>query len=244
MTSHKIHNDTGRIYHVPNSDEYMSQRLSCGIWGKTYLKRIKSLCPKIRHALDIGGNLGQSTVELAQISERVTMFEPVPSTYELAVKTIKDNRKKFYPTADIATYNFAIGQSCGEVDMTQRCNNVGMNHIVMNANRSKNTVRVPIRTVDSFKFTDVDFIKIDVEGYELFVLNGAKATIDSYRPLIQTELVPSHLASTNTTTQNIQDVFNAINYTRVLKNGNIVKGKKFKALRNPGDSFWVPSEKL
>ena len=51
-------------------------------------------------------------------------------------------------------------------------------------------VKVPARTIDSYNFEDVDAIKIDVEGSELYVIEGAKDTIDRCRPSVQVEIVP------------------------------------------------------
>jgi len=48
-------------------------------------------------------------------------------------------------------------------------------------------VTVPMRTLDSFDYTDIGFIKIDVEGYEYKVLLGAKETIKKYRPVLLVE---------------------------------------------------------
>lgn len=47
--------------------------------------------------------------------------------------------------------------------------------------------KVPVYTIDMFDFKDVDYIKIDVEGFEKKVLLGAKNTIDEYNPLIVIE---------------------------------------------------------
>ena len=44
-----------------------------------------------------------------------------------------------------------------------------------------------MKTLDSFAFDSVDIIKIDAEGYELPVLQGAKETISRNRPWIQVE---------------------------------------------------------
>ena len=44
-----------------------------------------------------------------------------------------------------------------------------------------------IKTLDSFEFDRVDIIKIDAEGYELPVLQGAKETILRNRPWVQIE---------------------------------------------------------
>ena len=46
---------------------------------------------------------------------------------------------------------------------------------------------IKLRTLDSYNYQNVDIIKIDVEGFEIPVLNGAKQTILSHRPWIQIE---------------------------------------------------------
>ncbi len=46
---------------------------------------------------------------------------------------------------------------------------------------------IPMRTLDSFGFEGVDFIKIDCEGYELFVIRGAEETIKRCKPIMVVE---------------------------------------------------------
>lgn len=46
---------------------------------------------------------------------------------------------------------------------------------------------IECHTIDSFNFSDVDYIKIDVEGYEKKVILGALKTIEKHRPLIVVE---------------------------------------------------------
>ena len=58
---------------------------------------------------------------------------------------------------------------------------VGTYHI------TKSNGPIEIRTLDSYNFQDVDVIKIDVEGFEVPLLDGAKETILSNRPWIQIE---------------------------------------------------------
>jgi len=50
-------------------------------------------------------------------------------------------------------------------------------------------VEVPLRTLDSFDFKDVSFVKIDVEGSELEVLEGGRRTISRDRPHLLVELL-------------------------------------------------------
>ena len=49
---------------------------------------------------------------------------------------------------------------------------------------------VPMRTLDSFDLADVDFIKLDCEGYELFALAGGMETFEHCRPVVCVEQKP------------------------------------------------------
>ncbi len=48
-------------------------------------------------------------------------------------------------------------------------------------------IEVPIRTIDSYNYQDVAFIKYDVEGYELKAIKGSEKTIKKYMPVIVVE---------------------------------------------------------
>jgi hypothetical protein len=54
------------------------------------------------------------------------------------------------------------------------------------------SVTVRMRRLDSYKFTSVRFIKIDVEGHEAAVLRGATETIESERPHVMVEIEERH----------------------------------------------------
>jgi FkbM family methyltransferase len=85
------------------------------------------------------------------------------------------------------------------------------NHI----KKSEYVVQVPARTIDSFNFEDVDAIKIDVEGSELFVIEGAEKTIDRCRPSVQVEIVPDQCARYGYQPQDLYDFFAKRDYVCV-----------------------------
>ena len=77
----------------------------------------------------------------------------------------------------------------------------------------------------------VDLIKIDVEGSELFVIQGAANTIDKYRPSVQVEIVPKQCQQYGYEPQALYDFFSDLDYVCVC------------AVRNPAnkdqrDLFW------
>ena len=87
---------------------------------------------------------------------------------------------------------------------------------------SMNEGSVQCRTLDSFKFDNVDFIKIDVDGYEHKVLIGAKQTITKFEPVINIEMKKMKRSLT---------VFNCTNF---LKKRGYRMAKRVKS-----DEVWV-----
>ena len=55
---------------------------------------------------------------------------------------------------------------------------------------SGNGIEVQMVTLDEFNFTEVDFLKIDCEGFEVFVLRGAIETLKRNKPVIIVEQKP------------------------------------------------------
>jgi FkbM family methyltransferase len=81
--------------------------------------------------------------------------------------------------------------------------------------KSDHVVQVPCRTIDSYKFDDVDVIKIDVEGSELYVIEGATTTIDKCRPSVQVEIVPKQCSQYGYDPQALYDFFAQRDYVCV-----------------------------
>ena len=70
--------------------------------------------------------------------------------------------------------------------------------------------------VDSFvsgnNIGKVDFIKIDAEGHELFVLKGALETLRKLRPVVQIEINAFALSMSNTSVTDIMRFFEECSY--------------------------------
>lgn len=67
-------------------------------------------------------------------------------------------------------------------------------------------IEVPAQPLDDLDLGPVDFIKIDVEGHEMSVLNGAGATIDRHRPDLLIEIEQRHLVQPATVTGAIEHI--------------------------------------
>lgn len=133
------------------------------------------------HAVDIGAQIGLWSRVMAINFDKVTAFEPLPDHQQCFEMNMKHALDK------VTLHKCALTDAPGFLKMNMPPKNTGNTHVAVEGEAG---VEVPARTLDSFKLTDIDFMKIDVEGYELPVVKGAKNTILSQRPTIVIEQKP------------------------------------------------------
>ena len=265
-----ITNKIGRQMWVWDSDSFYTQRLQAGPYQKQNLIHLRELCPNPRKILDIGMNIGMNTWEYATFAQEVHGFEPVPGTYQIALDNIALNQNHQDPskgwwkdpttgqwaslavTGKIHTYNVALGPTSGTIEMHLKKND-GHNRVAndnytklngkpVKINTGYQRVQVPQHTLDSYNFTEVDIIKIDVEGYELQVLEGAVNTIAQNRPIVQIECVEIQPRAFGKTIDDLMDYFTSKNYVITLADGTIMP-KKFQYAKKMMDRFMIPAER-
>lgn len=130
--------------------------------------------------VDVGAKVGLWTLMFAKRCKKVHAFEPNPETVSLLKRnTIKLRNVKLYPCA--------LGEENGFKDFFIHKRPGYSSFVIKYADHIK-TIRVPVRTLDSFNFETVDLIKIDTEGYELPVLRGGRETIGRERPQLYIEI--------------------------------------------------------
>ena len=149
---------------------------------------VTKLLPNSGTAIDIGANVGVYTYALSRLGLRVEAFEPLPT----CARAIGAYRSK-----SVRVHEVALSSRSGEREIfVPRDSNV-MRTALASFSRPSGvceTVRVSVRQLDEYAFSDVVFIKIDVEGHELEVLRGASATIAKSHPLLLVEIEQRHLA--------------------------------------------------
>ena len=122
-----------------------------------------------RVCLDIGSNIGQWTRPLAKKFQSVVCFEPNPNFRECFKRNIPEHNVVLWP----------YGLSDREHKATQDFNSTVMHH---------GDGDIDCRTLDSFGLTNVDFVKIDVDGFELPLLEGARNTLAQNDAVINIEM--------------------------------------------------------
>jgi len=148
------------------------------------------LATLMRHggtAVDVGANQGFFAYALAQVADRVVAFEPNPD-YALFARVMLRGRAR--------VHRLALSDQTGRATFYVPLADDGMVlHLAGSLKRThaqfarNRTYAVEVRTLDSFGLTDVRFIKVDVEGSEREVLDGARATIMRDRPALLLELL-------------------------------------------------------
>lgn len=136
-------------------------------------------------ALDIGAHIGAHTLTLARAvgaRGRVYAFEPQRKIYRELVQNLALNRIE-----NVVPLRFAVGNETRVVEMDPGVGPDGAIGVGHGGDRAE------LRPVDSFPFSNVSLIKIDVEGFELEVLRGAARTIERWRPVIVTEIGGAHI---------------------------------------------------
>lgn len=134
------------------------------------------LCEQRRVCLDIGANVGLWSCDLVESFEKVIAFEPVQEF----IQCFRQNVKK----SNYFVYECALGREESFINMNIVEGNTGHTHIDKN---SFGKGLIPLKTLDSFNFNDIDLIKIDVEGFEQDILQGALSTIERNRPVLVIE---------------------------------------------------------
>ncbi len=146
---------------------------------------------------DVGGNIGQTAMMMAKQAGQngyVYSFEPFPATYNNFVYNLELNPS----FKNISPVKVAFGSVPGSLQMYADCEtNSGANRMLPGGLAVKKTETVPVTSIDKFMeenaVSRLDFIKIDVEGFEMEVLKGAYTTLQKYKPRLFVELDDANL---------------------------------------------------
>tara|TARA_B100000809_G_C14980176_1_gene474213 strand:+ start:150 stop:866 length:717 start_codon:yes stop_codon:yes gene_type:complete len=185
---------------VPDEDDWYR-------WGADYEQNeydnIIKYIPNFDVALDVGAHVGIWSRRLAEKFKTVVAFEPVPKHIECWKKNMDNFIKENSDWDNYTTlHSVALGHENGTATMkVPDTTNTGMAslvHEIYNVKTQKRWVQpgwekfpeieVETKTLDSYEFEKIDFIKIDVEWFELRVLQGAEQTIRKHKPVMYIEM--------------------------------------------------------
>ena len=150
------------------------------------------------NAVDIGGNIGYYAMLEARLvgpQGNVIAIEPMPDNSEQLCNNVKNNGYQ-----NIHIHKVAIGDRDG----------TGLMYISAKSNwhslypppTSKGEMKVPVFTLDSllapYNLPSVDLVRMDLEGYEVVVIEGMKRTLEKYGPRLLVEIHPYLVGTAST----------------------------------------------
>ena len=194
--------------------------------------------------IDIGAQIGLMTKLFADLvgeHGKVYSFEPTPKTFSVLKDTIKIN--------DIEKIVSPIQQAVSDKKGTAIFNvsdvDIDAANSLSNSTRNHATsgIEVNITSVDEFvkdmSISKINFLKIDAEGAEYYVLLGAKNTIEKHKPIINLALHPLALTDFNSSLQGIYDFVKNENY-KIIYKSNSIDEKDFVNHKNLFDVQLIP----
>jgi FkbM family methyltransferase len=128
-----------------------------------------------RTAVDVGAHCGLWAMHLVNKFAAVQAFEPVAAHRECFVANVAGARATLHACA--------LGAKDGGVAMETAPTSSGDTRVAGSGD-------IPLRRLDSFALQDVDFVKLDCEGYELFALQGGEETLKRCKPCVIVEQKP------------------------------------------------------
>jgi FkbM family methyltransferase len=189
-------NEVSGFFHLHEND-YISYELKNGKIWEPYLHRIfEKYINKDSVVLEAGCHIGTHSVKLSMLSKKLICFEPLKQSNILLKENLEKNKCDNTIVYDQALSDEKTTSYFGWVSF----NNLGGAGLIDNPMGIPNGGNVseeskyPIETItiDSLNLEELNFIKLDVEGYESKVINGGINTIGKFRPTITLESWANH----------------------------------------------------
>jgi FkbM family methyltransferase len=158
---------------------------------------------------DIGAHIGLFSVFFSKKlngTGKVICFEPTPSTFGILKQTVAFNH-----LANCIAVNAAIAEKSGTLkfNLTSKDGEGSNANSLVETGQSVNATEVSVFSIDDYRRNHklkIDILKIDVEGYELNALMGAKETFENDKPMGILALHPSSIKKLGQSLEQIWDL--------------------------------------
>lgn len=187
------------------------------------LSFLRRIVPPGAVTIDVGANCGLYTRELAQVSRQVHAFEPSRDMASLLRRT---------SAANVQVHELALSDHDGQATLFVPRGEGGLVHGLASIEpqpdlQDQQGVATPVPTarLDDVVHDEIAFVKIDVEGHELSVLNGATELLERSQPVFLVEAEDRHRPEA---TQSIFAFFRERNYRGFfIEDGDVLPVEHF-----------------
>ena len=167
---------------IDPNDEILSRSIVYDkIWEPETTKLIKNIIHEGNIGIDLGANIGYFTILMANLvgtSGKIISFEPEPHNFEILQKNIQQNHLE-----NVIPEQSAVGDTDGKIKLYLSNTNSGWHKVFptqfIDYEVSEKNIDVNICSLDKVFFEKkIDFIKMDVEGYEWNAIKGGKHILE------------------------------------------------------------------
>jgi len=189
-----------------------SQLIKTGVWEPELTDILKKYVKSGMRVFDVGANSGFHTILLGSLlgdTGEVHSFEPVTYYRKMLEENIKINN-----FTNIVVNDKGLSDSTQELEIKFSKDNASL-HVLLASNHQ-------IEKIQLIKFDDyihdkkidkIDLIKVDIEGHELFFLNGAIEALNKFKPVIIMEFSLSYIMRQNINPTDILTKLQDLGYT-------------------------------
>jgi FkbM family methyltransferase len=137
-------------------------------------------------AIDVGTWIGDSTEYMCRQFAHVIGFEPNPVVYECCIKNLQEKSVE-----NVVVYNKGLSDVTGHKLLFNKSTTFSgwINTVEGNVPEvyQQKSIAVESIRLDDYNFENIDFIKIDVDSHEGYVLDGARKFLENNSPVIMLE---------------------------------------------------------
>jgi FkbM family methyltransferase len=175
------------LFFLHTEDIYINAHMSSGlVYEHQILKSLRPIIKKSKYIVDVGANIGCHAVSYANMNPncKIWAFEPQKALADILQKNCTVNN---IGSDRIEIHSCALGHKECKLKLCSLENVYDAGRCGYNRGGAKFGVggeETLVRTLDSLDLPGLDFMKIDVEGAEGLVIEGAAGTIQKYKPVI------------------------------------------------------------
>lgn len=197
------------------------------IWEPHIVSFLKNNLNRDSVFVDVGSNYGWHSLIAAGLCNKVYSFEPQSLIYNLQRISIQKNNFN-----NIILHNKGLGNNHSSLNLSP------INYDLDNLNIGDLSIgsggeKIDVITLDSLSINNVDLIKMDVQGYEKYVIEGAEKTIENSRPIMIIEVEEFQLSKFGLSSTDIFNKVKSLGYEIYLMEYTY-----------PSDHICVPIEKI
>jgi len=186
-----------------------------GVFERMSIKFLNKIVKPGMIVVDVGANFGYYTIQLSKLvgsDGKVYAFEPIKYFRERLIDHILLNNCK-----NVVVEGFGLSNSEKEVDIHISRDTATLHNLNNQLLPGEENARITLITLDDYleknNISQVDFVKIDIDGHEPYFLKGAENTLRKYHPALLIEFAQLYLLASGSGSDQLSKILQEFEYT-------------------------------